>query len=204
MQSIAHGNGVYVAVGYRWSLAGALSSIYTSASIDGPFSEQFYPDDTPLNGTVLVDVKFLSDGYFYAIGSKAHYFPTTFISTSVICRSSDGATWVDVTPPDTLATTQFKGSSCIKIFELDSGLKVILGINCNLTSMDGVTWTEHPIVGHHWAALTGACNGDVVAASNVNWTGPTGPLGNILTVYYKPVIYDGVTYTPDIDSIYTP
>jgi hypothetical protein len=210
-QSIAFGNGVYVAVGFKASNGIYIPLIYTSATLDGPFDEQIFPPPEPeygvINRQVLVDVKFLSDGYFYAIGSKAYIFTDAnsyYISTSMVCRSADGVVWEEVTPAPTLASTEWKSSACMKIFELDSGLKIILGMNCDLVSSDGENWTEVPIVGHYWVADTGACNGDFVAASNTDWATRTGELANEQVVNYKPVIFDGATYTPDLDSTYTP
>ena len=59
-------------------------------------------------------------------------------------RSSDGETWVDVSPPTTLFDDRGYSSNFLwDLWRLDSGRFVAVGENAVYTSDDGETWAEN-------------------------------------------------------------
>jgi hypothetical protein len=192
MYGMAYGAGKYVAVG---ATAGD-GRLYHAAALAGPFTEIIFDQVS------LLDVQFLSDGYFYACGSKRVY-PVSgnsyYVSGGYILRSQNGVNWTDVTPPPQLAITQFKGSYGSRIYEL-GGLKVIIGDNCDYTSTNGVNWTERPRLVYH--VMDGASNGSVIALREYDWTDD--PITGTTTYNAKPVLFNGAGFTPDLSAPYVP
>jgi hypothetical protein len=205
---LAFGSGVYVAVGY--------GSIWMSSNYDGPYAAQTGVPSVshgsgPAEKAYLYSVTFNpGDGYFYAVGAKKYYFEPSgyFVSTPVIIRSTDGETWVDVTPTPTIAPT-YSGCEAFQFFSVSGGY-VVLGTNVYLTSADGSTWTEHPLSPYNenqlYSYQVGASNGSIVATQEYQWL-----LRNVSSAgrdfiyadqYRKPITFDGSVFDPTLDSPY--
>jgi len=224
---IAYGGGMYVAVGM------VVKNLYYSSSYDGPYTSLYLNFTTDSRvATELQSVEYIG-GKFYAIGGKRYFFappPSTyFVATPVVLRSSDGVTWEDISPAPTLAADYWKGNDALRIFSLSSGRLVVIGENADYTSDDGGdTWTMisrldpnetgyDPVTrvfkGYISRLLGGATNGTFIAVREEHWRAvkqalaagvPPNEVQYVYDLYLKPLIFDGVTYTPGLWTPYTP
>lgn len=221
--SFAYGNGVYVVVAYNFG-----GNVFYSTGHDGPYTAM---DVNPVVAydsypPYLYDVIF-DDGYFYAVGARRYYFNPPdgyFVSTPVILKSSDGSTWSDVSPAPTLAIDFYKGNSAMRIFALSSGRLIVIGENADYYSDDaGATWVmssrldpnesgydpaTREFKGAIDRILGGATNGSFVAAREMYFKprhqSYAGQEYTYLDSYFKPIIFDGDDYTPDLFTPYVP
>ncbi len=140
--SIAHGDGVFVAVGE--ATVGGSCPIYTSP--DGAiWTQQALPEQVGKTSPLLNDVTY-GNGLFVAVGSSATN--EDYISAPTILTSPDGVTWTRRVVP--MAADRLSGLHgvvygngtfvAVGYYYTDDTFSILVPVA--LTSPDGVTWTR--------------------------------------------------------------
>jgi uncharacterized phage protein (TIGR02218 family) len=138
-------------------------------------------------------------GVFIAVGSRLHVESTLLTmgqrSQTYILRSTDGgATWTDVSFYGSLIHAGDGYSSGVSGLVYFGGQYVGVGSHVDITSTDGITWTEHVHSGINRMNLV--ANGSVMICNEFD--------GDIVAPSYgNKIIYstDGTTWTDAVNSV---
>lgn len=135
------------------------------------------------------------DGAFLAFGSRLHAESPTLLmgarSQPYVLRSTDGgATWTDVSPYGSLLAGNPSGtSSGVGKAIYMNGKYIALGSHVDMTSTNGITWTEHQHVGINRGF--GVTNGSILIANQFQSPLTAPAYGNKLVS-----TTDGINWSP--------
>ena len=140
--------------GTTWVMVGTASgipAIYTGSSlnvltsVDCPYNRIFGGFDGEFAGLRAVHY---AGGRLVAVGAKAVKNRDFSIKTNplIITSTDGGATWSDVSFYCTIGADvgAYLPADLWSVVRLDSGLWIAVGMNCDATSTDGVTWVPRP------------------------------------------------------------